>query len=196
MTAAVEIVLLLVVQMKLLVSYRLLSVDCGLRTGMAIYDVNENFASLKHYEYRRFESLNDMKLSIPRTLEVYDPKVVVVEGDRVMQDLWSQFVDSENTSKKGNIELLPIVAEDWRHDLLLPSERKNGLSSKLCASQISRQIIYNSGLAVPPKKMNTDAAEAILIGYWGCIQKGWSIQRIDRFDNGNIVQPWKKKNKK
>lgn len=88
-----------------------------------------------------------------------------------------------------------IRAHDWRNLLLLKSERATGASAKHSSRLICRQIISVSEFLrrnFTGTSMNTDAAEAILIGYFGVIKlAAWVHFKplIQRYQNGNIILP-------
>jgi hypothetical protein len=98
--------------------------------------------------------------------------------------------------------------------LLTASERRTGHDAKKAARQIARQVIWKCGLPVPQRALlSTDAAEAILVGYWAtakqrkvgidltnsCCQTKDAVLRkpayntlVDRYSNGNVIEYWTK----
>ncbi len=92
---------------------------------------------------------------------------IVVEGSRDLGKVWI---------KKGiklNIPVLQVSPERWREDIL-GSRDLASKEAKRLAALYARDIIIDSGLS-PPKVVNLDAAEAILIGFWGVKHIGKQI---------------------
>ncbi|MDD3130933.1 MAG: hypothetical protein PHN94_03835, partial [Bacteroidales bacterium] len=80
--------------------------------------------------------------------------------------LWDAYLE------KRNIEVLHIMAEEWRRALLLSREQRKGAQAKENAVRyagIIIQKISNQKTLVT----NNNAAEAILIGTWAMEKLGW-----------------------
>ena len=69
-----------------------------------------------------------------------------------------------------------VSAEEWRSKLLSPREQSSGPKAKQRADEMARKIIEWSG-APRPTSLRHDAAEAIVIGFWGVLHAGW-LKRI------------------
>lgn len=63
-------------------------------------------------------------------------------------------------------------AEDWRASLLYPREQRSGIDAKRTADVLARRVIEWSR-APRATSLRHDAAEAILIGFWGALSLGW-----------------------
>jgi hypothetical protein len=61
----------------------------------------------------------------------------------------------------------------WRRGLLLPRERRTGALSKEAADAYARRIIAWSDAKTPKGALKHDAAEAICVGLWACVEAGW-----------------------
>jgi hypothetical protein len=98
-----------------------------------------------------------------------------------------------------------VSPEEWRRKMLTAGERRNGPSAKAAARLIARQIMWRHGLTdfYYEGSMNTDVAEAICLGYYTVHEKlhwvngtrgnGFADTLIERYSNGNVVLPTKKK---
>ena len=73
--------------------------------------------------------------------------------------------------KKG-ARVFVIQAHTWRPSLFAPRDRKSGEIAKASADRYARELIEASGLK-RPTSLRHDAAEAICIGVWACIELGW-----------------------
>ena len=141
----------------------LLAVDLGLRTGLALY---ADDGRLRWYRSHNFGARPRLKRGIHALLaENADLQWLVLEGG-AFADLW------EHAAAKRAIPVLRVSAEQWRHMLLLDREQRSGVTAKQNADRLARQIIAWSHLT-RPTSLRHDAAEAILVGYWGLAQVGW-----------------------
>lgn len=142
----------------------LLAVDLGVRTGLAVYGGD---GRLLRYRSQNFGSAARLRRALPALLEAErDLAWVVIEGGGPLGDAWAR------EAERRRVSLLRISAEDWRRVLLYPREQRSGVQAKLIADGLARRIIDWSG-APRPTSLRHDAAEAILIGFWGVLEVGW-----------------------
>lgn len=136
----------------------LLGVDLGLSTGLALY---EHPGRLVWYRSRNFPNLTTLKRGIHALLKECPPlDCLVLEGHRALAERWKQ---------AAGVPCLQVSAETWREALLIPRRRKDAATSKKSALEEAHRLIVASGLP-RPTSLTHDAAEAILIGWWGTRQ--------------------------
>jgi len=95
-----------------------------------------------------------------------DIDYLIIEGGGPLRKIWDAQLE------KRNIEIMHIMAEDWRHDLLFEREQRKGKIAKEKALFYAEKVIQN----LAEKKiaaLNVNAAEAIMIGVWGLKKLGW-----------------------
>ena len=142
----------------------LLGVDLGLRTGLALY---ARSGRLIWYRSAHFGTLQQYKRSVFSLLkEQENLDRVVVEGGGKLAQVWIR------ETGRRRIGLSFISADQWRDLLLLPRERKDGGKAKKAAQALARTIIDWSG-AKRPTSLRHDAAEAICVGLYGVLDRGW-----------------------
>ena len=73
---------------------------------------------------------------------------------------------------RQGVRVQRVGAETWREDLLDPSHSKDHSSLRKSVDAVARRIIAWSGAPVP-RALSSDAADAILIGFWGVTALGW-----------------------
>ncbi|MFZ9889018.1 MAG: hypothetical protein ACO3JL_16095, partial [Myxococcota bacterium] len=110
--------------------------------------------------------------------------------DRTLADVWSKAAQ-----KRGAATTL-VAAETWRSQLLYAREQRSGRDAKRHADHLARAVIAWSG-ARRPSSLRHDAAEAILIGLYGVIDRGWlttlpdalrqrSLSHVDEQSGGGV----------
>lgn len=143
---------------------RLVAVDLGLRTGVAVYDGD---GRLRRYGSRNFGTRSRLRGGADAVLrEVGRVDVLVVEGDRALAAVWMRAAD------RFGARALEVSPERWRAQLLHPRERRSGRDAKSAADALARRVIGTLGDR-RPTSLRHDAAEAVLIGLWGCLEVGW-----------------------
>ena len=184
----------------------LLSVDLGLRSGFAVFD---NEGKLTTAFGRHFESQSNIETSINQVLvdvtRNYSITHYVLEGDNVLQQAWREAIASFTGTDRETVEIISVSPAEWRAQMLVKRETDSGSSAKAAARLIARQIMWRAGLVdeYPTQPMDTDVAEAILIGYyttrtklnWVGNDKKMSPYRttlVERYSNGNVVLPPKR----
>ena len=141
----------------------LLSVDLGLRAGVAWFEEGR----LIRYRSQNFGTVARLKKAAFSELEgVAKLDALIVEGDRNLAKHWARIA-----VKRGAL-VYSIHAHDWRH--LLPGRDLKTGEAKEQAGVMARRIISAHG-APKPKARRHDAAEAIVMGYWGCLERGYAL---------------------
>jgi hypothetical protein len=146
----------------------LLSVDAGIRTGLALYNGSGKLEWYRSHNLGSMASLRKVAYSLLRSID--ELEYIVVEGGGPITNVWL------NTARKLNISVIRTDAGEWRKELMYMKEYPNSQKAKDSAIKLSQQIIDASD--APAFNTPThDAAEAILIGKWGCKKVNW-IQSV------------------
>ncbi len=140
----------------------LLAVDCGLKTGLALFDPD---GRLLWYRSHNFGSRQRLKKAAWQILNDLDGlSQLVVEGGGDLVEIWRKI------AHKRGMQVDVVQATTWRRDLLLPRQQRTGKQAKQVADELAREIIEQSG-AARPTSLRHDAAEAILVGWWATRHK-------------------------
>lgn len=139
----------------------LLAVDLGLKTGLARYGEDGRLTAYRSQNYGTRSRLKGAVLS-----EVRGHSAIVVEGDRDLARIW------ERAAERCGARFLTTTPEVWRPAVLLARQQRSGSDAKRHAEARAREVIAWSGLP-GPTALRHDAAEAILIGLWACLELGW-----------------------
>lgn len=142
----------------------LLAVDLGVKTGLALFSSD---GRLLWHRSQNFGNKTRLRKAIPWIVSLEENiTYIVIEGGGPLLKLWDAYLE------KRNIEVLHIMAEEWRRALLLSREQRKGAQAKENAVRyagIIIQKISNQKTVVT----NNNAAEAILIGTWAMEKLGW-----------------------
>jgi len=143
---------------------RLLSIDLGVKTGLALYNQN---CELEWYRSQNFGNKNRLSRAVYSLLrEINDLEYLVIEGGGHLFTIW------EKEAKKQGIKTIQIHAHTWRKEILLQREQRSGQQAKRIAIQVANQVIKHfSGRK--STSLNDDAAEAVLCGYWALKEVNW-----------------------
>ena len=148
----------------------LLSVDLGLKTGLALYS---DSGRLIWYRSQNYSSVKRLKSAVYGIFkETPGISRLVIEGGGNLADIWIREAD------RRAIQVTQISAETWRREFLYPREQRSGSQAKQNAGTLARKIIEWSG-ARRPTSLRHDAAEAILAGLWAVIKLGW-LERLPK----------------
>jgi hypothetical protein len=135
----------------------LLAIDCGLKTGLALFALP---GKLLWYRSRNFGSRTRLKKAVWQILKQNAGlQQLVVEGGGPLAEIWLK------AGEKRGLQVTLVQAELWRKDLLLPRQQRSGKQAKQVADDLARELIEQSG-AAKPTSLRHDAAEAILVGWW------------------------------
>ena len=141
----------------------LLAVDLGPRTGLALYGPDGRLA---WYRSQNFGSATRLRRAVHGLLhDLPDLAWLVLEGGGNLAEIW------EREAERRGAAVLRISAEVWRERLLYTREQRTGAQAKHNADPFARRIIDWSG-APRPTSLRHDAAEAILVGFWGALEVG------------------------
>ena len=136
---------------------KLLAVDCGLKTGLALYTLS---GQLLWYRSQNFGTRGRLKKAAWSMLqEIEGVSHLVIEGGGPLAEVWFK------AGARRQLTVRQIQAEQWRKELLLPRQQRTGKQAKQVADELAREIIDQSG-ATRPTSLRHDAAEAILVGKW------------------------------
>jgi hypothetical protein len=140
----------------------LLAIDCGLKTGLALFDLS---GKLLWYRSRNFGSRARLKKAVWQILtQTAGLQQLVVEGGGPLADTWVK------AGEKRGLRVTKVQAEHWRKVVLLPRQQRSGKKAKQVADDLARELIEQSG-AAKPTSLRHDAAEAILVGWWAITAK-------------------------
>lgn len=143
----------------------LLAVDLGVRTGLATFDASGRLLTYRSQNLGTRARLKRAAHSLLRELPEADR--LVLEGGGGLAELWKA------VGEKHGLRVRVMDAGVWRRGLLLPRERRTGALAKEAADAYARRIIAWSGAPTPKGNLRHDAAEAICVGLWACVEAGW-----------------------
>ena len=143
---------------------RLLAVDLGVRTGLAIYDNTPTLVAYLSHNYGSSARLRRGVHAVLADLPTLD--WLIIEGGGRLADIWLA------EARRRQITVRIIGAENWRQALLRPRDQRTGELAKRAAIQLARRVIEHFG-APRPTALRHDTAEAILIGLWSLAEIGW-----------------------
>ena len=150
---------------------RLVAVDLGVRTGIAVFGGDGRLVSVGSRNLGSRGRLRQVATALRRELERVD--ALVLEGDRSLAPAWRGVFEPRGT------EVVLVEAERWRRALLHPRERRDARTAKASAQGLA-DIAVSALSAHPVGRLRHDAAEAVLIGVWGLRELGW----IDAWPDG------------
>lgn len=142
----------------------LLAIDLGVKTGWASYSQS---GKLLDYGSHNYGNASRLKKAVYPLLTNFDGlHYLVIEGGGKLTKYWVK------VARQLDIEVTQTHAHAWRKDLFRQKNMTNTKHMKQHAEEKAREIIEDAGLS-QPKRLKHDAAEAIMIGYWACLQAGW-----------------------
>ena len=101
---------------------RLLAIDLGLRTGLAVYGRD---GKLVWYRSRNYGNKTRLRKAARSVIEEAGTvHVVAIEGGGDIALPWVHEIE------RRDIELIQVQAESWRKDLLLSRHQRNGPQAK------------------------------------------------------------------
>ena len=145
----------------------LLAIDLGIRMGWASYTEDGSLTGFGSHNYGSAQRLK--KAVYPLLMQFGDVEFLILEGGGKLTKYWAK------EARRQSIEVIQTQAHIWRKSLFLQKDITHTSEMKKHADVRARQIIEESRLS-QPKTLMDDAAEAILIGFWGCLQTGWIKQ--------------------
>lgn len=145
----------------------LLSVDLGVRTGLALF---ADDGRLRWYRSQNYGSAARLRRGVGGVLNQPDDLAwVILEGGGPLADIWL------HAAERRGLAVRQVAAETWRARLLLDREQRDGRQAKRVADTLARRVIAWSD-ARRPTSLRHDAAEAILVGLYGVVEVGWLAQ--------------------
>jgi predicted phosphodiesterase len=192
---------------------KLLAVDLGLKTGLALYDAS---GTLLRYEQLRFDDETSLRDAAPALVREWMARgkdggggaaeaaadepaatggvqkltLALEGGDNRLREAWSAAAEAAaGASGAPKPTVLRVTPAAWRGRLLLPKERGSMARAKAAARLVARQVVEEHSGASHEGAFGTDAAEAVLIGYHSCLQLGGMVRDppIKRYSNGQVV---------
>jgi hypothetical protein len=143
---------------------RLLAIDLGLHSGLALFDMADG--TLIDWRTHTFPDRTRFKAGVHALVERQGRMLdaVVAEGDPKIARVWAKEL------RKLGLVLEVVSAEDWRRDVLLPRERRDRSAARAGAVRHAERIIAESD-AGRTAQCTPEAAEAICLGRWA-LQRG------------------------
>lgn len=142
----------------------LLSVDLGIRTGLAMFGSD---GKLYWFRSQNFGSSSRLRKAVPWLLDQEeDLTAVIIEGGGPLLKIW----DAE--LNKRNLEVIRIMADHWRNEILYQREQRNKSDSKANAIFYASKAIEKLS-DHRATSLDDNAAEAILIGLYGMQKLHW-----------------------
>ncbi len=142
-------------------SPKLLAVDCGLKTGLALFTLAGQLLWYRSQNFGNRQRLKKAAFTILRDIDGLTH--LVIEGGGTLADVWVK------EGERRGLQVRQISAEQWRHDLLLPRQQRSGKQAKQVADELAREVIAQAG-GEKPTSLRHDAAEAVLVGWWALEQ--------------------------
>jgi hypothetical protein len=153
----------------------LLAVDCGLATGLALFQAPDR---LLWYRSQHLASPAKLKRFIyGLLLQQPTPTRILLEGGGELAELWRR------GAEKRAVPYRQLHAQEWRKRLLYGRQFSRSDIAKRSADPLARQVIERLG-SKRPTQLRHDAAEAILIGLYGLLEYGW-LQSWDWADRAD-----------
>ena len=143
---------------------RLVAVDLGVRTGVAVFGGEGRLVSVGSRNLGRRGQVRQLAAALRRELERVD--ALILEGDRTLAPGWQRAFEPRGT------EVVLVEAERWRQALLHPRERRDARTAKAAARELAAVAVGELSDR-PVSGLRHDAAEAVLIGVWGLRELGW-----------------------
>jgi hypothetical protein len=142
---------------------RLLAIDLGLRTGLAVYGGD---GLLIAYASRHFANRGALKRAAFQTMRQFTRLThLVIEGGGDLSPMWAK------EGERMGLECWTLGAEEWIASLFGAKQTHSG-RLKDAAVDLCRQIIEESA-APRAKSIRHDAAEAILVGHFAVNELRW-----------------------
>jgi hypothetical protein len=142
----------------------LLSVDAGVKTGLALYDDQVKLIWYRSHNYGNKQRLKQDAFNLFNDLPGLS--YLVIEGGGEIASLWMK------EAARRDIPVIQTYAEEWRKDLYNLRDYRNGLEAKHHAIAFADQII-DRFCDKKQTSLTDDCAEAILVGYWALSRVKW-----------------------
>lgn len=125
----------------------LMSVDLGLRSGFAFYNSTGHLIRFSPHRFISVETLQDSIQEVLKEASLqFDLTHFVLEGDLTLSNSWKSAIRVFNEDE--SVEIINVSPSEWRGKMLIEKERKSGKDAKAASRQISRQIMWRSGINI------------------------------------------------
>lgn len=143
----------------------LLAVDLGVKTGYALYSDN---GDLIRYHSHNFGNAQRLKKGVHGILKsCKNLQHLYIEGGGKLEKYWSK------EAAKLGVKVNQLHAHDWRKEIYPTAKHQDkSKQTKIFAEKKALEILSKQN-APAPSSLTHDVAEAILIGYYACLQIGW-----------------------
>ncbi len=142
----------------------LLCVDCGLKTGLALFDSSARLLWYRSHHLPTPAVLKRFIYGLLRELPL--PFSITLEGGGQLAEIWRKEAQRRNTPYRQ------FQAATWRRKLLYDRQYSSTNIAKQNAEQLARLAIELLGEKRAPH-LRHDTAEAILIGVYMLLELGW-----------------------
>ncbi len=135
----------------------LLSVDLGVRTGLALFDEEGHLLWCRSHN---FGDINRLKRAVQNILnELPELKYLVLEGGGRLAEVWKK------EAGRRALNVIEVSAEMWRKEFFSQKKQKDSRTAKASAVKLARELLKGTQFAYK-KDLNHNAAEAVLLGVW------------------------------
>lgn len=135
----------------------LLSVDLGIKTGLALFDKK---GCLIWCRSHNFGDAQRLKRAVHNILEELSGlRYLVIEGGGRLAEAWKKEAD------KRGISVIETTAETWRSEFFTSKKQRNAKTAKASAVKLATELLKDTDSAYK-KNLNHNTAEAVLIGLW------------------------------
>lgn len=152
---------------------KLVGVDLGLATGIAIYNRDGRLEAVRS---RHFQSRDALRAAAGAILdEIPHVQSVILEGGGELAEVW------QRAAVHRGIHLRVVQAHEWRARFLYPREQRSGPEAKEHAIRMAAQVLaWSETRGASAASLGHDAAEAIMVGLFGVYEAGW-LAELPRF---------------
>lgn len=143
----------------------LLAVDLGVKTGYALYS---DEGKILRYHSHNFGNAQRLKRGVYGILKSFENlQYLYLEGGGKLEKYWIK------EAVKLDVKVIQLHAHDWRNEIYPAMKQQDKTKqTKIFAEKKAYEILSKQN-APTPSSLTHDVAEAIIIGYYGCLQQGW-----------------------
>ena len=135
----------------------LLSVDLGIRTGLALFDKKGVLLWCRSHNFGDAQRLKRAAHNILE--ELPGLRYLVLEGGGRLAELWKK------ETYKRDITVIETTAETWRSKFFTSKKQRNAKTAKASAVKLATELLKDTDSAYK-KNLNHNTAEAVLAGIW------------------------------
>ena len=148
----------------------LLAVDVGLHMGLAEFDGRAQLLRCVSRHAPNRTVLRRLAADVVHSLPQLS--CLVLEGGGPLAEIWAA------VAARRGLQVLQVSATEWRRELLLCREQRNGRAAKEHALVLAEALRRRHG-ARRTSPLRDDAAEAALVGLWACWRLGLTVDLPD-----------------